>query len=151
MILYPAIDILDGKAVRLVQGRVEDATTYHDDPRPPGGEDLVEEVDVPERRGADDHALGAGPQRVAHGVDGSQPAAVLHGHAGALDDPAQVLDRARLAVLGAVEVDHVQVARAGVDPALRGVPSRAPSRSTTCRRRAPAATHAAAAVNGSSS
>jgi phosphoribosylformimino-5-aminoimidazole carboxamide ribotide isomerase len=32
VILYPAIDILDGKAVRLVQGRFEDATTYHDDP-----------------------------------------------------------------------------------------------------------------------
>ena len=32
MILYPAIDILDGRAVRLVQGRFEDATTYHDDP-----------------------------------------------------------------------------------------------------------------------
>ena len=32
MILYPAIDIMDGKAVRLVQGRFEDSTTYHDDP-----------------------------------------------------------------------------------------------------------------------
>ena len=32
MILYPAIDILDGQAVRLVQGRFEDSTTYHDDP-----------------------------------------------------------------------------------------------------------------------
>ena len=32
MILYPAIDIMEGKAVRLVQGRFEDATTYHDDP-----------------------------------------------------------------------------------------------------------------------
>jgi phosphoribosylformimino-5-aminoimidazole carboxamide ribotide isomerase len=32
VILYPAIDILDGRAVRLVQGRFEDATTYHDDP-----------------------------------------------------------------------------------------------------------------------
>ena len=32
MILYPAIDIMDGKAVRLVEGRFEDATTYHDDP-----------------------------------------------------------------------------------------------------------------------
>jgi phosphoribosylformimino-5-aminoimidazole carboxamide ribotide isomerase len=32
MNLYPAIDILDGRAVRLVQGRFEDATTYHDDP-----------------------------------------------------------------------------------------------------------------------
>jgi phosphoribosylformimino-5-aminoimidazole carboxamide ribotide isomerase len=32
MILYPAIDIMGGKAVRLVQGRFEDATTYADDP-----------------------------------------------------------------------------------------------------------------------
>jgi phosphoribosylformimino-5-aminoimidazole carboxamide ribotide isomerase len=32
VILYPAIDILDGRAVRLVEGRFEDATTYHDDP-----------------------------------------------------------------------------------------------------------------------
>lgn len=32
MILYPAIDILDGHAVRLVEGRFEDATTYADDP-----------------------------------------------------------------------------------------------------------------------
>ena len=32
MILYPAIDIMGGQAVRLVEGRFEDATTYHDDP-----------------------------------------------------------------------------------------------------------------------
>ena len=32
MILYPAIDILDGRAVRLVEGRFEDATTYNDSP-----------------------------------------------------------------------------------------------------------------------
>jgi phosphoribosylformimino-5-aminoimidazole carboxamide ribotide isomerase len=32
MILYPAIDIMDGKAVRLVEGVFEDATTYHADP-----------------------------------------------------------------------------------------------------------------------
>ena len=32
MILYPAIDILDGQAVRLVEGRFEDDTIYHDDP-----------------------------------------------------------------------------------------------------------------------
>ena len=32
MILYPAIDILDGKAVRLVQGRFEDSKVYADDP-----------------------------------------------------------------------------------------------------------------------
>lgn len=32
MRLYPAIDILDGRAVRLLQGRFEDQTVYHDDP-----------------------------------------------------------------------------------------------------------------------
>jgi phosphoribosylformimino-5-aminoimidazole carboxamide ribotide isomerase len=32
VILYPAIDVLDGKAVRLVQGRFEDSTVYADDP-----------------------------------------------------------------------------------------------------------------------
>ena len=32
MILYPAIDIQDGRAVRLVQGRFEDETVYRDDP-----------------------------------------------------------------------------------------------------------------------
>ena len=30
MILYPAIDLMDGKAVRLRQGRREDATVYGD-------------------------------------------------------------------------------------------------------------------------
>jgi phosphoribosylformimino-5-aminoimidazole carboxamide ribotide isomerase len=32
MILYPAIDIMNGQAVRLVEGRFEDSTTYHDTP-----------------------------------------------------------------------------------------------------------------------
>ena len=32
MRLYPAIDILDGRAVRLVQGQFEDPTVYADDP-----------------------------------------------------------------------------------------------------------------------
>ncbi len=32
MILYPAIDILDGKAVRLVRGDFDERTVYHDDP-----------------------------------------------------------------------------------------------------------------------
>jgi len=32
VILYPAIDIYGGRAVRLVEGRFEDATAYHDDP-----------------------------------------------------------------------------------------------------------------------
>lgn len=32
MIVFPAIDILDGKAVRLRQGRYDDVTVYNDDP-----------------------------------------------------------------------------------------------------------------------
>lgn len=32
MIIYPAIDIKDGKCVRLVQGDMDKATVYHDDP-----------------------------------------------------------------------------------------------------------------------
>ncbi len=32
MILFPAIDILDGRAVRLKQGSYDDVTTYNDDP-----------------------------------------------------------------------------------------------------------------------
>ena len=34
MILYPAIDVAGGRAVRLRQGRFEDATVYADDPLP---------------------------------------------------------------------------------------------------------------------
>ena len=32
MILYPAIDIRGGRAVRLTHGRFEEETVYHDDP-----------------------------------------------------------------------------------------------------------------------
>ncbi len=32
MILYPAMDLMDGRCVRLAQGRFEDATIYSDDP-----------------------------------------------------------------------------------------------------------------------
>jgi phosphoribosylformimino-5-aminoimidazole carboxamide ribonucleotide (ProFAR) isomerase len=32
MIVFPAIDILDGKAVRLLQGRLDAVTVYNDDP-----------------------------------------------------------------------------------------------------------------------
>ena len=32
MVIYPAIDIKDGKCVRLVQGRFSDVTVYSDDP-----------------------------------------------------------------------------------------------------------------------
>src|SRR3954447_19678663 len=56
----------------------------------------------------------------AGGGEGPQAAAVLHGHAGLARDPAQVLDRARAAGAGTVEVDDVKEPRAGVDPRLRG-------------------------------
>jgi len=91
------------------------------DARAEGGDDLVEEVDVLEGGGADHRALGSGPQRVAHRVHGAQPAAVLHGHAGTGDDPPQMLERPRLARLGAVEVDDVEDARARVHPAPGGL------------------------------
>ncbi|MGB0797870.1 MAG: HisA/HisF-related TIM barrel protein, partial [Planktomarina sp.] len=32
MILYPAIDLKDGKAVRLVHGEMDQATVFHDFP-----------------------------------------------------------------------------------------------------------------------
>jgi len=32
LILYPAVDILDGQAVRLREGRFDESTVYHDDP-----------------------------------------------------------------------------------------------------------------------
>jgi len=32
MILYPAIDLMGGRVVRLAQGRFDDATIYSDDP-----------------------------------------------------------------------------------------------------------------------
>ena len=32
MLLFPAIDLKEGKAVRLLQGRMEDSTVYSDNP-----------------------------------------------------------------------------------------------------------------------
>ena len=69
------------------------------------------------RGGADDHPLGPGAQRVADGRQRAQAAAVL--------------DRDAQLARDALEV--VQVCGAS--------PWRAPSRSTTCRKRAPASTH----------
>ena len=62
----------------------------------------------------------AGRQRLAHRLDRAQAAAVLHRHVRAGDDPPQVIDRDRLAGLGAVEVDDVKEARARLHPGLRG-------------------------------
>ena len=88
-----------------------------DDPRAEGGDDVVEEVDVAERGGADDRALGAGAQRVADGVD---------------------------ACAGRRRTGPGRRSRATIRrrcSSERGSPERAPSRSTTCRKRAPASTH----------
>ncbi len=86
------------------------------DPRAVLGDDVVEEVDVAEGRGADDGALGAGAQGVPHGVDGPQAAAVLDRDAGLGHDPAEVLQRLRGPRARAVEVDDEQVPRTRLDP-----------------------------------
>src|SRR4051812_42358530 len=93
----------------------------HHDPRAELVQALVEEVDVAEGLRADDRALGPGAQRLAHRVDGAQPAAVLDRDAGGGDDGPQVLERAWLARLGAVEVDDVKEARALLDPGAGGL------------------------------
>jgi phosphoribosylformimino-5-aminoimidazole carboxamide ribotide isomerase len=63
MILYPAIDIMDGTAVRLVQGRFEDATHYADDPLEAAkawvqaGARYLHVVDLDGARSGEPHAL----------------------------------------------------------------------------------------------
>ena len=88
-----------------------------DDPGAERGDDVVEEVDVAERRRADDRALGAGAQRVA---DGGAPCA----------------GRRRT---GRGRRSRWTIRRRWSSDC--GAPERAPSRSTTCRKRAPASTH----------
>src|SRR3954469_495732 len=87
-------------------------------------EDVVEEVDVGERGGAEDHALGAGPQRVAAGGQRAKAAAVLDGDVQLVGDPLEVLERLRRARARAVEVDDVQEAGAGLDPGAGGLQRR---------------------------
>ena len=87
---------------------------------PNARDDGVEEVDVAERRRADDHPLRPRPQRLADRGERAQAAAVLDRHARLARDPAQVVDRLRRAGARAVEVDDVQEARARLDPRLRG-------------------------------
>jgi hypothetical protein len=92
----------------------------HHHARPVLAHDLVEEVDVAERRRADDRPHRAGRERLAHRLDRAQAAAVLHRRTGRVHDPLEVLERLRRPGARAVEVDHVQVVGAGVDPRLRG-------------------------------
>ena len=84
-----------------------------------GGEHVVEEVHVAQRGGAEDHALGAGVERVAHGAERAQAAADLDRDRQLAGDLLDVLEVLRRALLGAVEVDDVQEARAGLDPRAR--------------------------------
>jgi phosphoribosylformimino-5-aminoimidazole carboxamide ribotide isomerase len=63
VILYPAIDILDGQAVRLRQGRFEESTVYHDDPLSAArswvdaGSRYLHVVDLDGARAGEPHAL----------------------------------------------------------------------------------------------
>jgi hypothetical protein len=90
-----------------------------DDPLAVGAEHVVEEVDVAVRGGAQDHALGARSQRVAHRRQRAQAAAVLHRHGQLVGDVLEMVEALRRAAARAVEVDDVQEARAGLDPCAR--------------------------------
>ncbi len=65
MILLPAVDIRDGRAVRLRQGRFDDETVYADEPA--GGRPLV-------RGGGRPLAARGGPRRRSRGRAGEPPA-----------------------------------------------------------------------------
>ena len=60
--------------VEIIPSRTSTETTIA---RPEGAQDVVEEVDVAERRRADHGPLGAGAQRLAHRGQRAQPTAVL--------------------------------------------------------------------------
>ena len=117
MILYPAIDIMGGRAVRLRQGNFEDSTTYHDDPLVAAqswveaGARFLHVVDL-------DGARSGEPKSIEHLRRIVQGTGVPVQYGG---DPPQMLERPRLARLGAVEVDDVEDARARVHPAPGGL------------------------------
>ena len=77
---------------------------------------VVEEVDVAERRGAEDHALDAGVERGADRRQRAQAAAELHRDGQLARHRGDVLEVRGRAALRAVEVHHVEEARAGLDP-----------------------------------
>ena len=62
-----------------------------------------------------------GLERAPDRGDRAQAAAQLHGHLELARDPLHVVQVDRLALAGAVEVDHVQEARAGLDEGARGL------------------------------
>ena len=93
----------------------------HEHAHAPGGQRLLQELGVGVGGGAHHHALGAGGQRLAHRAQRAQAAAVLHGHAQLGGDALQVVQVRRLALARAVQVHHVQVARAGLDEGAGGL------------------------------
>ena len=95
-----------------------------DDPLAERAEDVVEEVDVGERGRAEDHALGAGAQRVADRRQRAQAAAVLDRHAELVRDPLEVVEALRRPGPRTVEVDDVEEPRARLDPRARGLDRR---------------------------
>jgi phosphoribosylformimino-5-aminoimidazole carboxamide ribotide isomerase len=74
MILYPAIDIYQGRAVRLVQGRFEDQTVYADDPLEAArswvdaGARYLHVVDLDGAKDGEPASLGH-LERITHAVD----------------------------------------------------------------------------------
>ena len=75
--------------------------------------------------------------RGAHRLDGAQAAADLDRHVDLGGDPPHVLEVGRSAAAGAVEVDDVQAAGAGLHPAAGGL--RADRRRSRCAGRSPPA------------
>src|SRR4051794_5916779 len=119
-VLQALDDRVGGHLRRLLPARGRDVAAAgvdrDDDPVAERAEHVVEEVDVRERGGAEDHPLRAGAQRVADRGQGAQAAAVLDRHGQLVGDPLEVVQRLGRAALRAVEVDDVQKAGALVDP-----------------------------------
>ncbi len=118
MIIIPAIDIKDGKCVRLLQGRMEDATVYGDDPgamalRWQGeGADILHIVDLNGAfagRGVNDEAV----REIVRRVD------MLTELGGGIRDMARIDSLLNMGVgrviLGTAAVENPELVRAALD------------------------------------
>jgi phosphoribosylformimino-5-aminoimidazole carboxamide ribotide isomerase len=147
VILYPAIDIRGGSAVRLLQGDYERETAYDADPvdaarRGAGeGAEFLHLVDLDGARDGEPRNLDA-VRRIAAAV--GCPIQV----GGGLRDTASV--DAVLAA-GAERVVIGTAAMRRTASRFCGLPAFAPSRSTTCRNSAPSSAQRRAASTGSAS
>ena len=83
MILYPAIDILDGQAVRLVQGDYDQSTVYRDSPLE-AARSWVEAVDEPNAvrvgatRGKEQRPGERLPALIASTITGRESTVTIH-------------------------------------------------------------------------